>query len=135
MSVSSYKKQLVLKVFCKQICQDKALERQRSFNGKSSEGKNKVADKCGWQTVTEKIKLNIINKIKHFGFQFGLDEKSLNHSQPKTAKRYNLKQSKEIKFIFNEIKANNEKKTNTLSLEGSSFLIDQIEQIASNNLD
>lgn len=131
MHIPSYQIYNILKVYSKQkqLKRNEMVETKNTLNmeliikkiNRSSQGRR--------QSIIDKVAADIIARITHFG----QDENHpgiLNQPQKKIKRAFEFKSSKNRNFTFNIIEENNQKTTNELSVEDSSFFTNQLEQSA-----
>ena len=130
MYVPSYQMHNVLNVYSRQLRQNMALE------GKHKRSEQLPADRVNLipegkrRATIERVSKDILDKISRYG--------SLNtnrHNLTDLAKSNSINETlsdkeKKTTFVFNAIDTINNKKTNTLSVEDSRFLIQRLEQSA-----
>jgi hypothetical protein len=89
----------------------------------TSEGKRR--------TTIEKVSKEILDKIIRFGSQTDSPHESSEHMKTNPNKVNASAKPNRVGFVFNVIdNINNNKKTNTISVEDSSFLIQQLEELS-----
>ena len=130
MHVPSYQIHNVLKVYSRQVSQSRILERQKRLGAipsvdsinLSSEGKRKV--------VIDKVAADIVDKITRFGPQDRVEHNIVNQLQDELGQKVEINGKKGTDFVYNTIDNNNNKTTNKLPVNGSSFLTTRLKQIA-----
>ena len=135
MYIPSYQINNVLKVYSRQVSQSRLLERQKGLGAipsadsinLSSEGKRKV--------VIDKVATDIVDKITRFGPQDRVEHNIVNQLQGELGQKVEFNGKKETDFVYNTIDDNNNKTTNTLPVNGSSFLTARLKQIAQEEVD
>ncbi len=135
MHVPSYQIHNVLKVYSRQVSQSRILERQKRLGAipsvdninLSSEGKRKV--------VIDKVAADIVDKITRFGPQDRVEHNIVNQFQDELGQKVEFNGKNETDFVYNTIDDNNNKTTNTLPVNGSSFLTARLKQIAQEEVD
>jgi hypothetical protein len=88
----------------------------------TSEGKRR--------TTIEKVSKEILDKIIRFGSQTDSPHGSSEHMKANTDKVSASAKPNRVGFVFNVIDTINNKTTNTISVEDSSFLIQRLEQLS-----
>ena len=84
------------------------------------------------RTTIEKVSKEILDKIMRFGSQTDSPHSSLEHMKPNTDNVSASARPNRVGFVFNVIDTINNKKTNTISVEDSSFLIQRLEELSKN---
>jgi hypothetical protein len=129
MNVPSYQMHNVLNVYSKQLKQNVSSEHQPPAK-RTPSGRRNLTPEGKLKATIDKVSRDIFKKIT------GIDslaetqramtadhEKISPHSTPAAEKQ-------DTTFVFNAIDSINQKKTNTLSIEDSGFLIRKLEQLA-----
>ena len=124
MHIPSYQITNVIKVYSKQISQNRVAERQKSLGVGSSSSKDSItiSEEGKRQTIINKVSANIMDRITQYGPTDETEQDvvdRLNQELNGKLKSYN---SKDNQFVFNFIGENNEKMTNTLSVEDSKIV-------------
>ena len=130
MHISSYQMHNVLYVFSKQLSQEltgnkieftfkKSLADQINF---SLEGKRKA--------TVEKVTKEIVDKIGRLGADQHTDRSKTELSLKGETQEIETHKSIDSEFVFNVIDEVNMKKTSTLSVEDTNFLMQRLEQLA-----
>jgi hypothetical protein len=88
----------------------------------TSEGKRR--------TTIEKVSKEILDKIIRFGSQTESPHEGSKHMKTNTDKVSASAKPNRAGFVFNAIDTINNKKTNTISVEDSSFLIQRLEELS-----
>jgi hypothetical protein len=131
MHIPSYQINNVIKVYSKQISQNRVAERQKSLgvNLSSSKDSITISEEGKRQTIINKVSANIMDRITQYGPTDETEQDvvdRLNQELNGKLKSYN---SKDNQFVFNFIGENNEKTTNTLSVEDSKIVSRRLEQL------
>lgn len=125
MHIPSYQINNVLKVYSKQVSQSRILERQKRIGKDASVDKINISNEGKRRVIIDKVAAGIVNKITRFGpddqiMPAGAFAAGEEADQPAGADSKNEKD-----FVYNVIDDQNNKKTNTLSMDSSSFVIQQ----------
>jgi hypothetical protein len=120
MHIPSYQIHNVLKVYSKQVSQSRTLERQKGFAEKPSVDRINISDEGKRKVITDKVAAGIVDKITRFGPQ---DQVAPLGAYPIEGK---AEANDERGFVYNVIDDKNNKKTNTLAIDSSSFVTQQI---------
>lgn len=130
MQIPSYQIQNVLKVYSRQLSQGKMLSRNKFGQANkvsadsvtlSSEGKRKA--------IIDKVAANIVDKIITEGPKEKNEEKITSQIEQELGKKINFSKDKN-QFTYTVIDENNEKVTNTLSVEDSKFIVKRMTELA-----
>lgn len=121
MHIPSYKIHNVLKVYSRQISEERLTE-----NG----GKKTAVHPNGGKrdTIIDRVTTDIINKISHFGSSDHPEKGITEILENETDRRDPATPTNETRFTFTAIDIRGEKSTRTLSLEDSDSVIDRPEQ-------
>ena len=130
MYVPSYQMHNVLNVYSKQL-------RNNMVSGKKEKGPDrlpadqvKLTPEAKRQATIEKVSKEIVDKITRFGSGDNTRDKFTEQAKGEPQKETSVTETSEATFVFNVIDAINKKITNKLSVEGSSFLVQRIEQLS-----
>jgi len=130
MQIPSYQIQNVLKVYARQLSQERTLSKNRSANENkisadsvtnSTEGKR--------QAIVDKVTLNIVERIIIEGPKENTEEKITSRIEKKLGKNINFTKEKN-QFTYTKIDENNKKTTHTLSVEDSKFIVQRMTELA-----
>ena len=135
MYIPSYQIHNVLKVYSKQVSQSRIIERQKNLGDNqpadriniSAEGKRKV--------IIEKVASDIVDRITRFGPQDNIDHTIISQLQDEFGQEIEFNKTNDTEFVYNTIDNNNNKQTNTLPVNDSSFLVERLQQIAKEEVD
>ena len=122
MHIAAYQIHNILKVYSKKLTQGRLLNRQGTSDTESTEDKR--------QAVVDKVASDIVDRITKQGLQ---KEDSESVSQNKAEIKNTASggaDNNNTDFIFNVIDQNNEKTTNSMSVENPDFLAKRLEQLA-----
>lgn len=130
MYVPSYQMHNVLNVYSKQLRQNMVSEGKGKMPQKPQSDRVNLSPEGKRQATIEKVSKDILDKISRYG--------SLNETRPRTTEYASIKPdngaiphiTENKTFVFNAIDSINQKSTNTLSVDDSSFLIQRLEQLA-----
>ncbi len=135
MEIPAYQIHNVMKIYTKQLSQSKMIERQKSFGKESSEDKINISAAGKRQAIIDKVATDIVNRITMFGPQDEIEHEIVNKLQNEVNEHPDFQNENSSDFTFNVIDDNNNKKTNTLSMKNSSFLLNRLEQLAKEAVD
>ncbi len=130
MYVPSYQMHNVLNVYSKQLRDNMASDGKNKMPEKPQTDRVSLTPEGKRQATIEKVSKDILDKISRYG--------SLNETRQRITEHTNVDSDNETlphkvenkTFVFNAIDTINKKRTNTLSVDDSSFLIQRLEQSA-----
>ena len=135
MFVPSYQMHNVLNVYSRQL-------RNNITSGKKEKGPDrlptdqvKLTPEAKRQATIEKVSKEIVDKITRFGSGENTDYQLTEHTKSQPHNETSASETNEITFVCNVIDAINKKITNKLSVEGSSFLVQRLEQLSKEESD
>ncbi|PIE70356.1 MAG: hypothetical protein CSA22_08390 [Deltaproteobacteria bacterium] len=117
----------VLKVYSKQISQGRSIGRQKPTAPRASMDKINISAEGKRQAIVDRVASDIVTRITQTGPQEAMDHEVL--------KKLNQELDAEERFVFNEIDAKNQKKTNRLSLNDSETILQRLETLAKETVD
>ena len=126
MHIPSYQINNVLKVYSKQVSQGRIFERQKGFATKPSVDKINLSDEGKRKVIIDKVAADIVDKITRFGPEDQVESPGAYLTEGETSDPVEKVTKNEKDFIYNVIDDQNNKKTNTLTIDGSSFVAQQI---------
>ncbi|MBU1194275.1 MAG: hypothetical protein KKE62_02325 [Proteobacteria bacterium] len=130
MQIPSYQIQNVLKVYSRQLSQGKILSRNKFGAANtpsadsvtiSSEGKRKA--------IIDKVAANIVDKIISDGPREKTEEQITKQIEKELGKKISFSKEKN-QFTYTTIDENNQKITQTLSVEDSKFIVKRMTELA-----
>jgi len=131
MQIPAYQIQNVLKVYSKQLSQGRAIARnQKAGNETQSADKVKISAEGKRAAIIEKVASGIVDKITTAGPQEAMAKEIADQLEEETGGKIDFVKRKGEKFTFNSIDENNEKSTQTLSVEDSNFVLNRMTQLA-----
>ncbi|MCP4723157.1 MAG: hypothetical protein GY860_27200 [Desulfobacteraceae bacterium] len=138
MQIPSYQIQNVLKVYSKQLSQGKMLSRKFSTDNKVSADSVSISSEGKRQAIIEKVATNIVDKIVTEGPKEKNEELITDQIEKELGKKINFTKGK-TQFTYTTIDDNNNKTTQTLSVEDSQFVVKRMtelaRQVADNNME
>ncbi len=135
MEIPTYQIHRVMKVYTKQLSQSKMLERQKTLGKKPSMDRINISVEGKRQAIIDKVASNVVERITNFGPRDEFDKEIVGRLESEIGRKVDFQKSGNAQFVFNVIDANNEKKTTSLSVEGSDFLIKRLEQLVKEAVD
>jgi hypothetical protein len=130
MYVPSYQMHNVLNVYSKQLRHNMTSERKTEAPESPSADRVSLTVEERRQATIEKVSKDILDKITRFGSLTETRRKITEHARGKSENEALSDKAQKTKFVFNAIDSINNKQTNTLSVEDSSFWVRRLEQLA-----
>ncbi|MCD4744503.1 MAG: hypothetical protein K8R67_18730 [Desulfobacteraceae bacterium] len=131
MHIPSYQIQNVLKVYSKQLSQQKFLAKNKTLqqNTASSDSVT-ISSKGKRQAIIEKVATNIINKIIMEGPREPVEETITSQIEKELGKKIDFTKKTENKFTYTYIDEDDKKVTKSLSVEDSNFVMQRMTELA-----
>ena len=135
MNIPSYQIHNVLNVYTRQLSENYGLSNSDAFGERQSTNKISLSmeDRC--RAIVEKVATEIVDRVTRFGFQEDINQELLSHLQHNIRKDIAFNLPKETEFVFNVIDRHNEKRTQSLSVEDSRYLMKRLEELAMGAVD
>lgn len=131
MQIPAYQIQNVLKVYSKQLSQGRAIARNhKAGNDLHSADKVQISAEGKRAAIIEKVASGIVDKITTVGPQEAMEKEIADQLEEEMGGKIDFVKRKGEKFTFNSIDENNEKSTQTLSVEDSNFVLKRMTQLA-----
>ncbi len=139
MQIPSYQIQNVLKVYSKQLSQGKMLSRSKfGVDNKVSADSVTISSEGKRQAIIEKVATNIVDKIITEGPKEENEAQIAEQIEKELGKKIDFTKGK-TQFTYTTIDAENNKSTQTLSVEDSQFVVKRMtelaRQVADNNME
>jgi hypothetical protein len=138
MQIPSYQIQNVLKVYSRQLSQGKMLSRKLDVTDKTSADNVTISSEGKRQAIIEKVAANIVDRIITEGPKEQNDEQITEQIEKELGKKLDFAKGKN-QFTYTSVDENNEKVSQTLSVEDSIFVVKRMtelaRQIADNNME
>jgi len=139
MQIPSYQIQNVLKVYSRQLSQGKMLSRNKfGTPDKVSADSVSISSEGKRQAIVDKVAANIVDKIITEGPKEKNEEQITEQIEKELGKKINFTKGK-TQFTYTTIDDNNNKTTQTLSVEDSQFVVKRMtelaRQVADNNME
>ena len=130
MYVPSYQMHNVLNVYSKQLRQAMVSKEKDKMPEIGQSNRINLSSEEKRQAAIEKVSKGILNKISSFSLpgESGLPNTEYANINPDSEALPHKTENKT--FVFNAIDSINQKSTNTLSVDDSSFLIQRLDQLA-----
>ena len=130
MQIPSYQIQNVLKVYSRQLSQGKMLSRNKfgTANNVSADSVS-ISSEGKRQAIVDKVAANIVDKIITEGPKEKNEEQITEQIERELGKKINFTKGK-TQFTYTTIDDNNNKTTQTLSVEDSQFVVKRMTELA-----
>ena len=122
MHIPSYQINNVLKVYSRQVSQSRILERRQGMEKEPSVDKIDISSEGKRRVIIDKVAAGIVDKITRVGPQNPPAPAGAFPAAGETIQPDDAKTTTENGFVYNFIDDRNNKKTNMLSIDGSSFV-------------
>lgn len=130
MHVPSYQMRNVLNVYSKQLRQNMTSGKKNTTPESHPADRVNLMPEGKRRATIEKVSKDIFDKIARFGSLTDERHRITDHGKPTTDKEAVSGKTNKTTFVFNAIDTINKKRTNMLSVEDSSFLIQQVEKLS-----
>ncbi len=137
MHIPSYQINNVIKVYSKQISQNRIAEKQKSLGMESQKSSDSISisEEGKRQTIIDKVSADILERITTYGPKDEADRDIVDKLNQELKGKFQGYNKKESQFVFNFIGDNNEKVTSTLSVEDSKIVSRKLEQLVKETID
>ena len=130
MHIPSYQIQNVLKVYSRQLSQGKILSKNKlSDGGKLSADNVSISSEGKRQAIIEKVASNIVDRIISEGPKEKNEEIITSQIEKEFGKKISFSKEKN-QFTYTMVDNNNNKVTQTLSVEDSKFIVNRMTELA-----
>lgn len=130
MQIPSYQIQNVLKVYSRQLSQGKILSRNKfGAANKVSADSVSISSEGKRQAIIEKVATNIVDRIITEGPKEKNDEHITDQIEKELGKKIDFTKGKN-QFTYTSVDQNNNKVTQTLSVEDSRFVVKRMTELA-----
>ena len=135
--IPSYQIHNVLKVYSKQVSQSRIIERQKDLGTKTSADKIDISPEGKRKMIVDKVAADIVDRITQFGPKDPIEQGIVDQLQNELGNSVesDKENGQDQNFIFNVIDDDNQKTTNSMSLEGAHFITKRLEQLAKEEVD
>ena len=131
MHIPSYQIQNVLKVYSKQLSQQKFLAKSKTLQQNTTSADSvTISSKGKRQAIIEKVATNIIDRITMEGPREQVEEIITSQIEQELGKKINFTNKKENQFTYTYIDENDKKATKSLSIEDSDFVMKRMTELA-----
>ncbi len=131
MHIPSYQIQNVLKVYSKQLSQQKFLAKSKTLQQNTTSADSvTISSKGKRQAIIEKVATNIIDRITMEGPREQVEANITSQIEQELGKKINFTNKKENQFTYTYIDENDKKVTKSLSIEDSDFVMKRMTELA-----
>ena len=130
MYVPSYQMHNVLNVYSKQLRQHLVSDGKSKVPAKPQSDRIHLSPEGKRQAMIEKISRDILDKISRYDAMNETRQQNTEYANMKSDNGALPHKTENKTFVFNAINSINQKSTNTLSVDDSSFLIQRLDQLA-----
>ncbi len=137
MQIPSYQISNVIKVYSKQLSQSRMLNRQENQGAPPGNpvDKIRISPEGKKQTIINKISDDVFSRITKYGPQDSKEQEIVDKLKKEIKKNQGNTSDKDNKFVFNFIGDDNIKVTNEISIEGSKFIGNRLEELVKDTID
>jgi hypothetical protein len=135
MEIPTYQIHKVMRVYTKQLTQSKLLERSRTSGSKSSMDQISISTEGKRQAIIDQVAADIVDRITSFGPRDEFDQEIVDKLESEIGRKVDFNKAKKPEFVFNTIDKENGKKTSTIPVDDSRFLINRLEDLAKEAVD
>ena len=135
MHISSYQMHNVLNVYSKQLSQNRTGDKIKFTFKKSLADQINLSPEGKRKATIDKVAKDIVDKIGRLGTNQRADQSEIELSIDVQAKEIETDKSADSEFVFNVIDEVNTKKTATLSVEDTNFLMKRLEQLVKDGVE
>lgn len=137
MHIPSYQINNVIKVYSKQISQNRVADRQKTMGIKDESPVDKIniSTEGKRQTIINKVSEEILERITKHGPRDETEQEIVDKLNQELKQKTGINLKKDNRFVFNFIGENNQKITNTLSVEDSKLVSKRLEQLVKETVD
>lgn len=129
MQIPSYQIQNVLKVYSRQLSQGKILRNKFGATNKVSADSVTISTEGKRKAIIDKVASNIVGKIITEGPKEKNEEQITEQIEKELGKKINYGRDKN-QFTYTTVDENNQKVTQTLSVEDSKFVVERMTELA-----
>lgn len=135
MEIPTYQIHRVMKDYTRQLSQTKMLERQKALGKKPTMDRINISAEGKRQAIIDKVAADVLERITNFGPKDEFDQKIVAQLESEIGRKVDFRAADTSEFVFNVIDGDNEKRTTSLSVEDSSFVIKRLEQLVKEAVD
>ena len=131
MQIPSYQMHNVLKVYSRQLSENKHQHQTRSAGRKAAEGDRITISAEGKRkAIIDKVTADVVDRITRFGPREDVDHEVLKRLRNEADPDAESSEADTGQFVFNVIGTDDQKQTSSLPLETSDFLTQRLEELA-----
>ena len=135
MFVPSYQMHNVLSVYSRNLKHGITSGKYQNTSGKRPADRTDLASGGKRKATIEKVSKEIFDKIIRFGSQADSRDRKPVQTKRETDLEIASAKTKKTGFVFNVIDSINQKTTNTVSVEDSSFLMQRLDQFSKDTME
>lgn len=131
MHIPSYQINNVIKVYSKQVSQNRMLERQKNMGlaSPASVDKIDISAEGKRQAIVEKVSAEIVDRLTRQGPRTDAEYEIMGRLSSELGEDVELNQGYDGRFVYNMIGEDNEKVTKTLSLDDSDLVGNRLKEL------
>jgi hypothetical protein len=130
MIISNYQIHNVLKVYTSQLSKGRAAERQKTSTRKSLSDALSISSPSKKQGLIDRVSADIVDRITRKDAQEDIDREMVDRLPDEVKDDCEANGDQKRQFIYNVLTGDAGKVTKAISVDGSDFLIDRLEQLA-----
>jgi len=130
MIISNYQIHNVLKVFTSQLSKGRVAEQQKTSTHKPLSVAGSVSTPSKKQELIDKVSADIVDRITRKNAQEDIDREIVDRLPDEVKGDREANGDKKRQFVYNVLTEDAGKVTKAISVDGSDFLIDRLEQLA-----
>jgi hypothetical protein len=130
MIISNYQIHNVLKVYTSQLSKGRAAEQQKTSMRKPLSGAVSLSNPSKKQGLIDRVSADIVDRITRKDAQEDIDREMVDRLPDEVKNDHEANGDQKRQFIYNVLTGDAEKITKAISVDGSDFLIDRLEQLA-----
>ena len=131
MQIPSYQMHNVLKVYSRQLSENKHQHQTRSASRRAGEGDRiTISSEGKRKAVIDKVAADVVERITRYGPREDVDHEVLKRLRNEAGPEAETSEADTGQFLFNVIGIDDRKQTSSLPLEASDFLTQRLEELA-----
>jgi hypothetical protein len=135
MIISNYQIHNVLKVYTSQLSKDRAAKQQKTSTRKPLSGAVSISTPSKKQGLIDRVSADIVDRITRKDAQEDMDREIVDRLPDEVKGEREANGDQKRQFVYNVLNGDAEKVTRAISVDGSDFLIDHLEQLAGESVD
>jgi len=130
MIISNYQIHNVLKVYTSQLSKGRAAEQQKTSMRTPLSGAISISTPSKKQGLIDRVSADIVDRITRKDAQEDIDREIVDRLPDEVKGDREANGDQKRQFVYNVLIGDAEKVTKAISVDGSDFLIDRLEQLA-----